>query len=328
MANSPNQAAASTRGDAFDWIYRMLGKFGGHRAPHQLPVEIDRRKVYIVPTKFGAFFGFVLLVLLMGALNYNNNMALLFTFLLSAMGLLTPLYTVRNLSGLGLLQVKSAPVFAGGQAEFVVTVMNPSSTPRPMVWARAHGPATFAQVAAQGRADLGIGVPAPTRGWLTMPRSRIYTTYPVGLFYAWTWLNPATRCLVYPSQELDAPELPLGSNRGTGKPERSGDEEWSGLRDYQPGDPSRSIAWKVVARSDQMVTKTFNDHRSEQLHLDFDRLDGLTVEQRLSRLCRWIVMAEDQQLDYELILPSVRLGPDRGTDHQHQCLRALAEYPS
>ncbi|MFK7957500.1 MAG: DUF58 domain-containing protein [Lysobacterales bacterium] len=328
MANSSEKAGTAVRRDFFDWVFRFLSKFGGHRPPTQLPAEVNRRQVYIVPTRFGAFFGFVLLVLLLGALNYNNNMALLFTFLLSALGLLTPLYTVRNLTGLQLLQVKAAPVFAGQTAEFVLTIMNPSSAPRPMIWARAQGAATFTQAPAQGRADLGIEVEAPERGWLSLPRSRIFSTFPVGLFYAWTWVNPSSRCLIYPSQEVDAPALPRGSNRGTGRPERSGDEEWSGLRDYQAGDPSRSIAWKVVARSDQMVTKTFSDHHSEQLHLDFDRLEGLTVEQRLSRLCRWIVIAEDEQLDYELILPRQRLGPDRGTDHQHQCLRALAEYPN
>ncbi|MEM9184437.1 MAG: DUF58 domain-containing protein [Pseudomonadota bacterium] len=321
-------ADSKRRRDFFDVVYRFMQKFGGRPAEQKLPWEINRRQIYIVPTRFGLFFGLVLLVLLLGALNYNNNMALLFTFLLSALGLLTPLYTVRNLSGMEVLKVHAAPVFAGETAEFVVTVMNPSSTPRPMVWARADKEATFNQVAPQGRADLGVTAPAPERGWLDMPRSRLYTTFPVGLFYAWTYLNPKARCLVYPALEVDAPELPMGSNRGTGQPERSGDEEWSGLRDYQAGDPSRSIAWKVVARSNQMVTKTFSDHRSEQLHLDFNELQGLSTEQRLSRLARWIVVAEAQQLAYELILPGQRLGPDRGASHRHQCLRALAEYPA
>ena len=314
--------------DWFDWIYHQLQKFGSHRPPQILPAVVDRKRIYIVPTRFGLFFGLVLFVLLMGALNYNNNMALLFTFLLGGLGLLSPLYTVRNLSGLRIAHVTAEPVFMGEVAEFVVILQNPSSTARPMIWARHKQSPTFTDLAAQGRADLGIEIPAERRGWLPLPRSRLFTTYPVGLFYAWTWLAPAVRCLVYPKPEVDAPPLPRGSDRGTGQPEQRGDEEWAGLRDYQAGDPSRLIAWKVVARTDQLVTKVFADHRSEKLHLNFSQLTGLDTEQRLSRLCRWILEAEAQQLGYELILPQQTLGPGRGAKHLHECLQALAEFPS
>ncbi|MEM9532963.1 MAG: DUF58 domain-containing protein [Pseudomonadota bacterium] len=314
--------------DSLDTVYRLLQKFGPHKAPQTLPITIDRRRVYILPTLFGLFFGLVLLVLLLGALNYNNNMALLFTFLLGALGLLVPIYTVRNLAGLQVVQVSAEPVFAGSDAVFAVTLLNPAGAPRPMVWARAGGPPTFTHLTAQGRADLGIVVPAPKRGWLSLPRSRLHTTFPVGMFYAWSWIEPDTRCLVYPRPEDESPPLPLGHDRGSGHPERSGDEEWSGLRDYQPGDPSRSVAWKILARSEDLVTKTFSDHRSTRLQLSYDQLPELDREQRLARLCRWILEAEKQDLAYELVLPHVSLGPDHGPVHQHQCLQALAEFPT
>ncbi|MDJ0654283.1 MAG: DUF58 domain-containing protein [Xanthomonadales bacterium] len=305
----------------------MLQKFSGaHRAPQALPLELDRKRIYIVPTRFGFFFALVLLVLLLGGLNYNNNMALLYTFLLAAVALLSPLYTVRNLSGLRVVQVVAPPVFYGEVARFILTLQNPSSSPRPMVWARDKQDATFTDIEANGRSDVSVEVATRRRGWLDMPRSRLTTTYPVGLFYAWTWVHPPYRCLVYPKPEVDAPPLPMGGQAGTGQPERRGDEEWAGLRDYQPGDPSRLIAWKVVARTDQMVTKTFADHRSQELHLDYSQIDGLDLERRLSRLTRWVLDADKARLRYSLKLPNQQVGPDSGELHKHQCLRALAEY--
>ena len=45
------------------------------RAPEPLPVAIDRRRVYVIPTGFGLFFAIVLGAMGLGALNDNNNPA-------------------------------------------------------------------------------------------------------------------------------------------------------------------------------------------------------------------------------------------------------------
>ena len=47
------------------------------RRPEALPVTLDRHRIYVLPTGFGLFLGTLLAVMLLGALNYNNNPALL-----------------------------------------------------------------------------------------------------------------------------------------------------------------------------------------------------------------------------------------------------------
>ena len=49
-----------------------------------LPILLHRHRIYVLPTRFGLMFSAVLLVMLLGALNYNNNPALLLTCLLGA----------------------------------------------------------------------------------------------------------------------------------------------------------------------------------------------------------------------------------------------------
>ena len=64
------------------WRRRLEG-WARPRGPEALPVRFDRRRVYVLPTAFGLFFGALLLAMGIGALNYNNNPALLLCLLLA-----------------------------------------------------------------------------------------------------------------------------------------------------------------------------------------------------------------------------------------------------
>jgi len=304
-----------------------MQKFQRRRFPESLPISIHRGRVYIVPTRFGFFFGALLLVMLLGSLNYQNNLALLLCFLLAALILMAPIYTVRNLVDLTISRIEAPPVYAGEKASFHLTLVNPSANMRPVVWAALDGEPESSDVPGQGRTEISVSCATQERGWLAMQRTRLFTHYPFGLCYAWVWLVPNVRCLIYPRPETDGPDLPRGSKDGTGQPEQSGDEEWAGLRDYQAGDPARSIAWKVAARSDQLVTKTFTAHQSQEIDLDYDQLIGLDKEQRIARLTHWVLEADQQGLHFALSLPNQSVGPAHGPAHRHNCLTALALMP-
>ncbi|MEM9305458.1 MAG: DUF58 domain-containing protein [Pseudomonadota bacterium] len=315
---------------SIDWQdlgFRVMSTFQRRKRPEALPIVLTSKRVYVFPTKFGVFFGFFTLMMIAGALNYNNNMALMLTFLIGGFALLMPLYTVRNLVDLQITQVNAHPVHAGELATFTLTVMNDHSKPRAVIWTDSEdGDPMVTDVPGAGSVAFQTRQQTTTRGWMPMRRTRVFTRYPVGVFFSWCWLEPDARCLVYPRPEAIAPPLPRGGDRGTGRPERRGDEEWHGLREYQPGDPSRWIAWKVAARTDQMTTKTFAQHQSERIALRFDDTRGLAIEERLSRLTRWALDAHEARLEYTLELPAESIGPGRGSEHLHRCLRSLAEY--
>ena len=83
------------------------------RGPEALPVVLDRRRIYILPTGFGMFFALLMGTMLLGALNYNNNPALLLGFLLSAIAQLSLHATHLALSGIRLREARGLPVHAG-----------------------------------------------------------------------------------------------------------------------------------------------------------------------------------------------------------------------
>ena len=48
------------------------------------------------------------------------------------------------------------------------------------------------------------------------------------------------------------------------------------------------------------------------------------TEQQLSRLCAWVLQAEQQGLDYGLRLGALEIKPAHGEAHKRRCLQALA----
>ena len=71
------------------------------RAPSgALPITLNQRRGYIVPSGCGVFFALMMFAVLGGALNYNNNGALLFGLLPVSLGVVSMLQTFRNLDRL------------------------------------------------------------------------------------------------------------------------------------------------------------------------------------------------------------------------------------
>jgi len=312
-----------------DWIFRA-------RVPEQPPVILTQRRIFILPTRTGYFFAFVLLLLLIASINYSLSLGFLLTFLLASMGGVSMLHTFRNLARLSISPGKVEPVFAGNTAQFALVFSNPGM-PRFSVGARrtrnrgsarhTAGEPAFADVSESGNTTLHLPMHAERRGRLRCDRVEVFTEYPTGLFHAWSYVDFGSRCLVYPKPDPGAGALPLDARSvGQGNIPIRGDEEFQSLRAYKPGDTPRQIAWKALARGQGLLVKEFGATASADLWLDFELLQGLAVEERLSRLTWWVMEAERAQLPYGLKLPNRSVRPLAGIRHREECLEALALY--
>jgi uncharacterized protein (DUF58 family) len=179
-----------------------------------------------------------------------------------------------------------------------------------------------------GIAEVVLGVPAARRGWQPLGRVMLETRFPLGLFRAWSYVEPDARCVVYPRPERSAlPPFTGDAAAGTHPTPVPGSDDFAGLRNYQPSDSPRHIAWKAVARSDEMLTKHFAGESAAELWLDARLLPShLSVEQMLSRLAGWVLAAERAGAHYGLRLRGVEIAPSRGDVHRAACLQALALY--
>lgn len=288
------------------------------------PIHLNARRLYILPTRYGALFALLLVGLLIGATNYDISLGFLFTFLLGGVGLVTMLHTQRNLAGLTLNSTPVAPVFAGERAEFNLEITCPGGHERPgLHLATPSIKAEPDDITAQG--TLTLRLPQPRRGLRRPGRLTLASTWPLGLFRCWTVFELDWQVLVYPRPAETPLPLPTGhaENAGEHRGGYNGDE-FDSLRPYQPGDGLRRIAWKSLARGQALATKQFTSHHAGHLWLSLEAAPERDLEARLSRLTRWALEADASGQPWGLELAGQRIPPNTGEAHLKRCLNALA----
>jgi len=313
------------------WLHarlQALQRLARPRRPESLPVTLDRHRIYVLPTGFGLFLAALLAVMLLGALNYNNNPALLLALLLAATALASALQAHLQLAGLRVDAVSAEPVAAGQPLRLRLALARDDRRPRRGLRASSGVAFAFADLAGSDRTEVDLWLPTARRGWLQLQRIQLATTQPLGLVRAWSWVWPAPPVLVYPAPEHPAPPLPDSGDASTRtRPHPLGDELQQ-LRPYRQGDARRAIAWKHSARRDTLLVREYERPAGTELLLDWQALGPLPYERRIARLARWVDDAEREGRRYRLLLPGQPpLGPATGDAHRHQCLRALALMP-
>ncbi len=83
----------------------------------------------------------------------------------------------------------------------------------------------------------------------------------------------------------------------------------------------------LTRRQKERVTTASRFVYRLELVLDFDAMPGsMHTEQRLSRMTRWVLDAEQRAVPYALRIGTLRIPPSVGAAHSAACLRALALY--
>lgn len=302
------------------WLFQLRG-------PETGVVVLVQRRVFILPTRQGVVFSFMLMLMLTGSINYSLGLGFVLTFLLGAMGVNTILHTFRNLANLRVAGGRARPVFAGDTAHFILHLENPGDTPRYAV-NLTHDRRDWVSVdiPAHATVSTAAGILARRRGLLRPGRFTLFTRYPLGLVYAWSYVELDLHCVVYPRPA--APGLPLpapASSPGAGSEHGKGQEDFSGMRQYHIGDSPRHIAWKLAARDQGLLTKQFSGRAESELWLDWSSLPpALGTEEKLSHLARWVIEAHETGLSFGLRLPGNTVEMANGDAQRDRCLEALA----
>jgi len=304
------------------------------RGPEAGDVFLNQRRVFVLPTRPGLALAVMLVALLLGSINYSLSLGFGLTFLVAAVAWVAMFYTFRNLAHLTLRPARVDPVFAGQLAEFRVVLVNGNRYDRFAIELRADERlvASSADVPAHGEASVMVPALVQKRGWQAMPRITLSTTFPLGLWYAWSYWQPDMRVLVFPEPGPPGEAIPLthGDGQDGGGHAGPGSEDYAGIRPYATGDVMRHLAWKAMARSPNgdLLTKLFDGASQRDVWLDLALLPGhLGLEAALSRLARWVLDCElASDVHYGLRLGTSEIAPERGEAHREACLTALALY--
>lgn len=293
-----------------------------------LPTRLTRRRIYILPTRQGVLFLLVLFAMLLGSINYNNNLGFLLVFLLGGMLLVSIIHTWRNLLGLKVLSVSASPVFAGETAVFEIVTRSETLNRKGVNFGFENAPRALETIVPGTETKAAVTVETKRRGLYAPGKLIIATRYPLGLFRAWSNLHTGAAVVVYPKPIGGSLNLTNGFDAGDDRKEMTaaGVEDFKGLRQYQPGDAIQHIAWKTLSRGQGVFTKEFAGEDSRSVMLDYALVQAENMEAKLSRLSDMVLQADRMNMAYGLKLPERYLPPAKGEAHKHECLRALAMF--
>jgi len=303
--------------------------FDSHNPPSSDAILLHNRRLYILPTRFGYLFAIMLLFLFFAAINYQNSMAFMLTFMLMALGIISLWQTHKNLLGITIRLMIPRPVFCGESCEFKFEVSHANNSKRYAIGIQyAEQVPVYVRLEPEGTSAARLKIPTAHRGQFKPMGITVFTRYPTGLFHAWGWLKFDIPVLIYPKPATKASLQHSMVEQYDGQTSTSTieGEDFAGLREHREGESLRHISWKAYAQGKGLLTKTFQGQARPSLWIDWDMVNEGSLEDKLSLMTALVLAAENEEQKYGLRLPGTLIEQDYGSSHKHACLQALAVF--
>ncbi len=287
---------------------------------------LNNKRLFIVPSPAGFGFLIVVALLWLTGTNYENNLILGLAFFLTALFVVAIHHTFFNMSGLRIEGLRSSPCFLNENGELELQLSCRPETHKENIQFGFEGePLSAIDLLDEHLVEVKVFTRGAQRGWYRPPRLKIESRFPLGIIRCWSWAVIDVPILVYP-HPVAGSELPLAhaAQHEGDRLDRDGAEDFDGFKAYVPGDSPKHIAWKQYARGQGLHTKEYASYREQTVWLDWEALPGMGTEQRLSRLCFWVLKLSSTAQPYGLRLPGVEIKPDMGLEHKLASLKALA----
>ncbi|TSA31554.1 MAG: DUF58 domain-containing protein [Verrucomicrobiaceae bacterium] len=269
-------------------------------------------RIYIVPTWAGlilAAVAFSIFVAGYFADGFGSPAQGLVIALVVA-GIVAMIRTNENLRGIEITSCRCEPVEAGGDAVLELGVTNTSNRGCLGLKVRfrdrwkLHGTGTIPSLHAGETRTVEVRVPTSRRGGFPVPSIWVSSNLPAGVCFAWKIFPKCGKYHVYPLGRSWKQAPPGdGPDKEEGREKRTGTEDVSGHRAYEPGDLLARMDWKVFARTGRLAVRSFDAHGAEQLLLRWEDTAFLQSEEdRLDQLSFWVTECLRGRRPFELRL--------------------------
>ena len=165
------------------------------------------------------------------------------------------------------------------------------------------------------------------RGRQALPRVRVSTRFPFGLFVKAGVVHLDASVLVYPALcPVDAQYRRHLAAGGASVRRRGRGSELYNLRDYRPGDEPRLVHWRSTAKRGSLVVRELEADTAQDVRivLDGGATDPARVESALSEAASLAVHLLAAGLAIELAGPGLHVALGHGREHRRRVLAALA----
>lgn len=272
------------------------------------------------------------MTLLLGfaAVNTGNNLLYLLVSALLGFMAVSGLLGQQNLQQVTVSCLPGQELYAGIQGSVTVKVFNQHRFwPVFLVRVEIAGHSFLAPIIPAGQGVSGhIPLTMARRGYQPLPDLRLCSCFPVNFFVRSRQWSDEQQLLVFPTPNTTTQPLAEAANLAVRVQEstaRGSEGDIHSIGDYVPGDPLKTIHWKLSARQQNLKIKQLNRPLSESVVIDLDELPG-EVEARLSQGSYLINHHYRQGRAVGLRLADRRWEPALGDSHRYRLLKALALY--
>lgn len=313
-----------------------------NRIPTSKEHQLNSRNIMIYPTRFGlSYIGFVVLVFLLGT-NYQNNIILLFSYLLASLFISVMLHSFYNFSQLRFYSQAKQLGYADEKLYFPIKItaekthydINAYFTDRTL-----NSQADKVSQCLKGSEEIKLGYKSSKRGKHYLGRVTVFSEYSLGFFKSKTVLDFGHYAIIYPK----AKSLIAGQYQFYAQPDEPniesyqttnyvGTDDFSELRSFVRGESRARTAWKQLAKGQGHYSKHYQESQGKLQWLKLKDMPSNDIETQLAYLSFLIgeLTAAHQtfglSLSTELNNVSKNITPNVGFEHQQACLTALALY--
>ena len=296
------------------------------RIPSDTILTLNQRRLFIFPSPAGLAFLALQLLLLLVAINYQNNLIYGLVFLFGTMLVVTIHLTFMNLHGLTLRAAEGVPVFLGDRGSVRVELVSAQRS-RWSIGYGWQGAEQRTELAGLDRKALELPIAPDRRGRFKAPRFYLETRYPFGLVCCWSWVELTSSILVYPTPKAppsDAHTAPDDAHGAYFRRAALGDELWE-LKPYEQGESLKHLHWPSVAKGFDPSIKVMGESVGTGRNIiDFDEYPGVDIELRLSWLCFRVLEASSSGQAFALKLPTIEQTMGSSVAHRDEALEALS----
>lgn len=261
------------------------------------------------------------------AFSTGQNVFFLLFSLIAASILLSSVVNRLMLAGLRLELELPEHICAGQSADSLLSLQNTKAwiTSFALELKTSNGRLlTVPALLPVSRLSFRLPVQFPRRGFPDPQVIELSTRFPFGFSKRITRVQVLSSRPVYPSiapNEGFAAIL-TGLRQSLASDREMGSQDFSHLRDYQPGDSLKNVAWAASARRDSLLVKSFSGEGSGEAVLYFDRASP--EFERLVDLAAYAVWELHFQKDPFVFLSDQGRWPVRDTIEAYAVLRYLA----
>ncbi|OUR97091.1 hypothetical protein A9Q84_12225 [Halobacteriovorax marinus] len=291
-------------------------------------MKLRSQRTYILPTGPGLVLGLVLLIEFIVALTFGHPFAYALSFLSIGVIVISAFHTNTSLEKIKFLSVKNNLIEQDAVSSISLNIDFPNGFEKRVLICNFEGQKYLTnQVIGKELSTIDVSIMQLKRGVSAFPRLKVQTTYPLGIFKSWKYLDIENSLNTYPRKVILEESETIFSQQDTNMGENStlnrNLDEFLEHRKFRETDSWKQIDWKAFARGRGLLTKTYTGNSEEST--TFQLLKSYS-EKDLQMAAAFLFDGFERNKQTCLMYEEQIISCGEDFDHLQRCLRNLCSY--